>query len=341
MRASFITAVFLTFLSTSYISVHAEEIQVQSTVTNVMVFPSGAEIVRVAKINLKAGDQTIIIQGLPERLIDSSLRVEGEGGASFEIGAVDTKRILVDVIGKDGVLDKTERRRLEKQIEQLRDESARLSAKIKAAETQRHLIERLSELPGRPPIGPFDAKGAGNQGGGLPSALFSVENWGRIFDLIGARMAVADDLILGYRQQQRQKNREIAKLKKRLAQQPPKKERQMEVRVAIASAQAMKAGLKIKYQVREASWRPFYDARLVTGEKAAKPALMLTRRAGIRQWSGEDWKNVKLSLSTTRPQQGAQAPVLYPRRLDLVPDYPQGCLKAGFAARSERKWLKT
>ena len=96
----------------------------------------------------------------------------------------------------------------------------------------------------------------------------------------------------------------------------------MEVRVAIASKQATKAGLIVKYQVREASWRPFYDARLTTGEAGQKPALTLVRRAGIRQWSGEDWKNVKISLSTTSPQKGAQAPTLRPKRLDLVEEIP-------------------
>ena len=155
--------------------------------------------------------------------------MEGQGGKLFEIGAVDSKRILVDVPTADGVLDKTERQKLEKQIEQLSDESALLGARIKAAETQRRLIERLSDLPGQSPIRPVEGQGAAN------AALYSAENWGRIFDLIGSRLAIADDRILKYRQERREKNKEISKLKKRLAQQPAKKERQMEVRVAIAS----------------------------------------------------------------------------------------------------------
>jgi uncharacterized protein (TIGR02231 family) len=107
----------------------------------------------------------------------------------------------------------------------------------------------------------------------------------------------------------------------------------MEVRVAIHADQATKATLKIKYQVQQASWRPFYDARLSTGEDGAKPSLMLVRRAGIRQWSGEEWKNVKISLSTTSPQKGAQAPVLWPHRLDLVEDMPRPVAMAKPAAR--------
>ncbi len=317
MRASLMVAIGLVssmvVLTTVPLSqVRALELEVKSSVTRVVVFPSGAQVVRSAKIDLVEGDQTIILKGLPERLIGSSLRVEGKGEAPFEIGAVDSKRVLVALIAKDNILDKTERKKLENEIERLGDDKAVLAARMKTAQTQRQLIEKLAHLPGQPPVGPLAGQTSSS------AILYSADNWGEIFDLIGARMAVADDLILKYTRQQRAKNKQIAKLKKRLALQPARKERQMEVRVAITSKQAMKAGLIVKYQVREASWRPFYDARLVTGEAGEKASLNLVRRAGIRQWSGEDWKNVKISLSTTSPQKGAQAPVLRPQRLDLM-----------------------
>ena len=316
MRASLLIATLLATVPLALSTAHGVEMEVKSSVTRVVVFPSGAQIVRSAKIDLVEGDQTIILRGLPERLIATSLRVEGVGESRFEIGAVDSKRVLVDLIAKDNVVDKSERKKLEKEIERLGDETALLGARINAAQTQRKLIEKLAELPGRPPVGPLGA------GGSASDVLYSAENWGKVFDLIGARLAIADDLILKYQQQQREKKQQVGKLKKRLALRPPRKQRQMEVRVAIAAKQAMKAGLIVKYQVREASWRPFYDARLNTGEGEGKVSLSLIRRAGIRQWSGEDWKNVKISLSTTSPQKGAQAPTLDPKRLDLIEEVP-------------------
>ncbi len=317
MHYRFLALVFTFFLPLTNSSVHAVEVLTKSAVTKVTVFPSGAQIVRTAKIDLAAGDQIIVLQDLPERLIPSSLRVEGAGEKSFEIGSVDSKRIYVNVKNKQGVLDKNERQKLEDIIERLSDENTLLTSRINAAQTQRRLMERLTDLPGRSPGRPFD-----KQGGDSGAGMFSVESWGQIFDLIGARMSVADDLILQYRKEQRKKTKDIAKLKKRLSEQPAKKERQMEVRVAVHASEQMSGSLKIKYQVREASWRPFYDARLATGEKGVKPMLSLTRRAGIRQWSGEDWSNVKLSLSTTSPQKGSQAPVLVPKRLDLLSNIP-------------------
>ncbi len=332
MQFRFFSLVFTLLLPITYSSAQAGEILIKSAVTNVIVFPSGAQIVRTAKIDLPAGDQTIVLQDLPERLIPSSLRVEGAGGKSFEIGSVDSKRIYVNVKDVKGVLDKSERKELEDRIEGLGDDMTLLTSRISAAQTQRRLMERLTDLPAQSPGRPFD-----KQGGGAGAGLFSVENWGNIFDLIGTRLAVADDLILKYSKQKREKAKNIAKLKKRLSEQPPKKERQMEVRVAVHAGAQMSGVLKIKYQVREASWRPFYDARLATGKKGVKPTLALLRRAGIRQWTGEDWSNVKLSLSTTTPQKGAQAPNLRPKRLDLVTNYPAAAKPmAGFMADKVR-----
>ena len=50
---------------------------------------------------------------------------------------------------------------------------------MNAAQTQRKLIEQLAGLPGRPPVQPLGGS-AGSNG-----ALYSADNWGQIFDLIG------------------------------------------------------------------------------------------------------------------------------------------------------------
>ena len=71
---------------------------------------------------------------------------------------------------------------------------------------------------------------------------------------------------------------------------------------------ALDADIVIRYQVTNASWTPFYDARLATGTKAQAPKLQLVRRACIQQRTGEIWDNVALALSTARPAAGTAAP---------------------------------
>jgi len=78
--------------------------------------------------------------------------------------------------------------------------------------------------------------------------------------------------------------------------------------------------LNIRYQVKSGNWTPFYDMRLDTGSKSKAPALQLVRRAAISQNSGEDWNNVTLTLSTSRPQASTSAPRLRPLQIMYRPE---------------------
>jgi uncharacterized protein (TIGR02231 family) len=95
-----------------------------------------------------------------------------------------------------------------------------------------------------------------------------------------------------------------------------------EVKVFVSAAGVLDADLTIRYQVRAASWTPFYDARLSTGTRDQAPKLQLIRRASIQQRTGESWDDVQLALSTARPGAGSAAPVLNPMTVDYAPDAP-------------------
>jgi uncharacterized protein (TIGR02231 family) len=92
--------------------------------------------------------------------------------------------------------------------------------------------------------------------------------------------------------------------------------------VFVNAAGALDADLTIRYQVRAASWTPFYDARLSTGTREQAPKLQLIRRASIQQRTGESWDDVQLALSTARPGAGSAAPILNPMTVDYAPDAP-------------------
>ena len=59
-----------------------------------------------------------------------------------------------------------------------------------------------------------------------------------------------------------------------------------------------------------AYWAPTYDAMLTTGREDGEPTIELVRRADIVQNTGEDWTDVALTLSTTRPTGGTDAPTV-------------------------------
>ncbi|HEY7548663.1 MAG TPA: mucoidy inhibitor MuiA family protein [Hyphomicrobiaceae bacterium] len=279
----------------------AAEVKGSSRIDAVTVYPSGAEVTRTARVQLEKGEHTLLFADLPAETVAASIRVEGKATAGLEIGSVDTRSVSVPR-GDDAVAA-SDRRRIEDAIEKLKDERSALQAAIQAAEAQKKLIDNLTKLPASPaPAG---------------AAPAPQPDWGQLFELIGKRTAEAQKAILDTEIKVRQVDRQIKDLDGKLASLAPGQVARTEVKVALAARDALEADMTIRYQVRNASWTPFYDARLSVGSKAEAPKLQLVRRASIRQRTGEVWDNVALALSTARPSAGTAAPVLYPLIIDF------------------------
>lgn len=285
----------------------AADITGQSQIDAVTVFPTGAEVTRLAKVKLEAGEHTVFFKELPAQAVPGSIRVEGKASGRLEIGSVDTRRILVP--RSDPAAQATGRRRLEEEIEKLRDERQLLEGQIKAAATQQALVEKLTELPTHP--APASPQGA------APAT-----DWNSLFALIGQRLAETEKTQSEARRKMRDLDRQVQDLEKKLASIAPAQDERTEVKVFVAAGAPLDAELQIRYQVTNASWTPYYDARLSTGARNTPPKLTLVRRASVQQRSGEDWVNVAMALSTTRPGTGTSAPGLSPMTVDFEPDAP-------------------
>ncbi|MEQ1578288.1 MAG: mucoidy inhibitor MuiA family protein [Hyphomicrobium sp.] len=300
MRIAFAAAATALLVTPAY----AAEVTAQSKIGAVTVFPAGAEVSRVAKVKLEKGEHTLIVQDIAAEAVPGSIRVEGKATGKLEIGSVDSRRLFV--ARTDAVNAETERRRLEDEIEKLRDDKAVFEAAVQAAETQKTLIGNLAQLPVRP------APPAGQAERG--------EDWAQILSVIATATTGAQRASLDAQVRMRDIDRKIEDLDKKLASLAPPREERTEVKVFVAAATPLEAEIVVSYQVPNASWTPLYDARLSSGAKSDGPALTLTRRASISQRTGEPWDDASLTLSTTRPTAGASAPELQPKTVDFEQD---------------------
>ncbi len=300
MRTEIVVAVMVG----SAVSAVAAEVPGASRIQSVLVFPSGAEVTRVAKVKIPKGEHTIVFPDLPAQAVHSSVRVEGKAAARLDIGAVDTRHASVP--RADAVNAETERRRIETDIEKLRNQRAIFEGQKQAAETQKALIQNLTQLPVRP------APASGPAAAG--------ENWPQILSLIATSSAEAQRAIIEADVNLRDTDRRIADLEGKLGELPPSLEERTEVKVTVAAGDAVEADLVVRYQVPGASWTPLYDARLLTGSKTQAPKLELVRRAAIKQHTGEAWREAAIELSTTRPNSSAAAPNLNPLIVDYEPE---------------------
>jgi len=283
-------------LATALIGARAQaaDIDANSAVDAVTVYPDGASVTRVITVDLPSGDNTLVSKDFPLTLDPSSLRVEGEAGAKLTIGSVDAR--------KPPPVTPADLSELDKRIEALKDQRADLDGAVASAEARRKFAQRFAEA---------SPAGIGEKGEARPLA-----DWRAAFAAVAEEVANADTAIREAQRKQRDLDREIARLQADRTAKPPSK---LEVRIDLAAAAATKATLRVTYAVRNARWTPLYDARLDTGAKDRKPMLELVRRAEITQSSGEDWTNVALAVSTVRVGRGGNAPDLN----SLIVQYPQ------------------
>jgi len=270
----------------------AAETELSSRIDRVTVFPDGAVVTRLGKTNLLQGASQIVLRGLPATIDPASIRVEGKGDGTFSVGAVDVRITPGDA---KPVLDTV----LEEKLRTLRDEKEKLSGQIGAIESKRATIERFAQV-GPDKLGP--------DGKALP-----VADWPAVFEAIGTALVKVQDELRGTRNRLSNVEAEIAALERARPQAGRPGAPKRDIAIAVEAPQPVAAEFTVTYRVTGANWTPAYEARLTTtGEK---PEIALTRRAEIRQRSGEAWDDVALTLSTTRSTGGTRAPDLTPMQV--------------------------
>jgi len=291
--------VALFLATTSLTPAFAADITALSRVDQVTVFPQGAEVTRIAEAHVAQGEHTLIFEGLPAELAAETLRVEGTGSSRLEIGSVDSKIAFLNA----GSFD-VERKRIEKDIETLSDERGALDQTIADAEYQKGLMQQLATatLTQKPKEG--------------ETVILDAQGLGGVLDLVGSKLASLGKTVLDARTRQREIDRLIEDLNRKLAELAPKEDQRLRVMVHLTAPQETQGTFKLSYRIQNAGWQPIYDARLGEMGKDGTARIELVRRAEVMQSTAESWDNVKLTLSTARPLGATAAPDLMPMPID-------------------------
>lgn len=272
----------------------AAEIDLVSKIDRVTVYPDGAVVTRLGKAALLQGASQIVLRGLPASVDPGSIRVEAKGDGAFAIGAVDVRQVPGDA---RPAIDAA----LEGKIRTLQAEKATLAGQVSAVEAKRATIENFGRT-GPDKLGP--------DGKALP-----VGDWPAVFDAIGTALVKVQGELLTLRNRIADVEAEIAALEKARPQGLRSGQPKRDVAIAVEAEKPVAAEFSVSYRVAGASWLPVYEARLSTGSAGAAPEIAFTRRAEVRQRTGEDWGEVAVELSTTRSAQGTRAPELNPLRI--------------------------
>ena len=136
-------AAFLAAAPLFALPAYAADLEPQSRIDAVTVFPDAAMITRIAPIVVPQGASTLSIKGLPAVLDPASVRVEATAEGNLEIASVETRLSPGDA---EPVVDAA----LEAKIAALREERDKIAGRLDALATKRKSILHFSEVdPGK------------------------------------------------------------------------------------------------------------------------------------------------------------------------------------------------
>ncbi len=264
-----------------------------SEIKNIRIYQSGAIVTRLVKTSVEQGATKLFINGLSANINKQSIQVSGMGdviilSVTQELDYLKNQKKSNEYLKTENYLDS-----LNARLEQA------LNFKFAYSEEQNMILS--------------------NKSIGGSTIGVTAKNIVDVAEIFRNRLSETRNKLSKLNLEEKKLREEIAKANEQLNFLNNKRnEPSGTITVAVSAKAPSGIALEISYMVGNAGWNPVYDIR----SNNIKSPVTLNYKANVYQTSGEDWKDVKLTLSTGNPTQGGQKPTLYPWELDfLSPQY--------------------
>lgn len=299
----FHSILFLGLLLSPMTTINAAQINADSTIKAVTVYPGSAKITRVTKIALTAGENDVVINNLPLNLNESSLRVSGEGDGSINLGSVELSRnIQYDVVQQ-------QEKELRNKIQGTQENRRIIEDSITRNNAQLNYINKMV-------LGNNATDKRKNEGQNGSYTNLPLDQWQQAWQTLNGATEKVQEKIRQANKALKESDKRLNKLNRELQQVATNQKESRVAKLHIDADTATELTLRLSYQINGARWEPVYDADLNT----ETGGIELKTLAQISQRTGEDWSGVDVTLSTLRPSAGTQLPQLNPWVLDFMPD---------------------
>ena len=281
-----IFCVFVIFATLPAVAQH--EKKADSKITHVTVFLNKAQVTREVKTRIAEGVTQLTIPGLSPQLDPASIQVSGNGNF-----------VLLGVTHQMNYLNELS---TPARLVTLNDSVRYLQRQVQFETTQKQILEKEEQMI------------IANQKIGGADQNLPVNELKSMADFFRARLSEIAIAKLNLDEKIRMLNERLAKVQQQIGVINELHTRSTsEIVVNLSASASTDANLTIKYLASNARWTPVYEVR---GVNVTSP-LKLFYRANVFQATGEDWKNVKLTLSTGNPSVGSVKPELHPWHLDF------------------------
>lgn len=276
----------------------AEPPELTGKIEAVTVYRGQAMVTRTAPLDGAPGLREVVVTGLPEQIVPSTLFAEGGDGVEVRSVRYRARPVAQDV--------REEVRKLDAQMRALQDELAAGQRMTALAAERKSYLDKLEQFT------------AGTANIELTRGVLNAETLTKLSEFLGGeRRKLAEEELKrnveqrGFTEQLQQLDRERQALTGGSAR---------TVREAVVFVNIQKPGalLRVRYLVNSANWLPSYTVRA----DAERQSVVVEYYAAIEQMSGEDWSDVAMTLSTATPSLTAKAPQLSAMQIALAAPQP-------------------
>jgi uncharacterized protein (TIGR02231 family) len=297
--------VFVTLVSL----VAAQDSTVAGKVERVTLYRGQALVTRLLTVDGPAGPREVVVSGLPEQVVPSSLFADSADG--LDVRAVRFRTTAVSEEPREAV------RGIDEKLRALAEKSL---ANAKGQDLIQRRLASLDKLEN------FVAPTATVE---LSKGVLDSESLEKLilFSFEQRKKATEEHLSLAKEAQELESQTNLLHRQRAELTQGAGKS----LREGVLFLEKRRAGplpLRISYIVGGCGWSPAYNLR-TAGDMTA---VDVEYNALIHQMSGEEWSGVELTLSTASPGLNAAAPAIAPFVVDLHPSQPAEAQKGDPAA---------
>ena len=255
---------------------------VTAPITDVTLFLSGAQVTHKGDVNLKKGENTLVLSGLTAGMDVNSIQILGN--KEYTILSVKHQMNYTSKVSNTRV------RAIQDSIKLLGFQTSERASLRAVYQEEKAFLQANRSI-----------KGDNN--------LLIREDLAEMADFYRARMKEIEYKILDLNQTDRESNEKLQRLQTQLSQlQSQNVTNPGEIEFVVTTDEDKKADVVITYLATNAGWTPYYDLRA----EDIEADIEFTYRAKVWQGTGADWKRVNLTISTGNPNVGAQVPALNP-----------------------------
>lgn len=261
-----------------------KEIVLKSDVSEVTVFISGAQVLRKKSVDLQPGKTKIRFTNLSPYIDAKSVQVKMDG--EVMVTSVNHQSSFFDSVKKPLVTKSPDKR-----MEELIDGIARSKIDLDVIQEELNFMSENKKIGGsNNGVSLLALKETANYYRERTFTLMTkhAEISKRIRDMETEQQAILDE--------SRQDGNTTVTTRSPIG----------EVVVEVESKKTVRANIDLTYYVKNAGWYPSYDIRAID---VSKP-IELVYKANVNQNTKEEWKNIKLKISSTDPNLGNVVPQL-------------------------------